>query len=108
MCQGRATNKQTDPGQLTRLTVAALSLQVADMATQTLPLPQLQLPPAGQLQRPSSGPDGRDANTMLYGVNAAMASGRAANGAALCKLQASMCLLKSRCLQPIIRAEPPC
>ena len=54
--------------------------QVADMATQTLPLPQLQLPPAGQLQRPGSGPDGRDANTTLYGVNAAMASGRAANG----------------------------
>ncbi|CAK0763405.1 hypothetical protein CVIRNUC_003054 [Coccomyxa viridis] len=56
--------------------------QVADMATQTLPLPQLQLPPAGQPQRPGSGPDGRDANTMLYGVNAAMASGRAANGMA--------------------------
>ena len=68
------------------------------MATQTLPLPQLQLPPAGQLQRPGSGPDGRDANTMLYGVNAAMASGRAANGAAPCKLQASECLIESQCL----------
>ena len=83
-------------------------MQVADMATQTLPLPQLQLPPTGQLQRPGSGPDGRDANTMLYGVNAAMASGRAANGAAPCKLQASKCLIEWHCLQPVFWAEPLC
>ena len=76
------------------------------MATQTMPLPQLQLAPVGQLQRPGSGLDGRDANTMLYGVNAAMASGRAANGAASCKLPEPLtCLVRWQCLLTSFWAE---
>lgn len=52
-------------------------LQVADMATQTAPLPQM-------LARTGSGAEDKEAQTALYGVNAVMAnSSRAANGGLL-------------------------
>ncbi len=54
--------------------------QVADMATQTPPLPQPALPPPLPPLRTGSGPDAKDAQTTLYGVNAAVASSRGANG----------------------------
>ena len=63
--------------------------QVADMSTQTPPLQQLSLPPLLPPLRTTSGPDAKDAQTTLYGVNAAVASSRGANGAASttsCKL----------------------
>ncbi len=50
------------------------------MATQTPPLPQPPLPPPLPPLRTSSGPDAKDAQTTLYGVNAAVASSRGANG----------------------------
>ena len=50
------------------------------MATQTPPLPQPALPPPLPPMRTSSGPDVKDAQTTLYGVNAAVASSRGANG----------------------------
>ncbi len=54
-------------------------LQVADMGTQTPPLAPVPLPP----MRTGSGPPEKDAQTTLYGVNAAVANSRAANGEAL-------------------------
>ena len=51
------------------------------MSTQTPPLQQLSLPPLLPPLRTTSGSDAKDAQTTLYGVNAAVASSRGANGA---------------------------
>ena len=55
--------------------------QVADISTQTPPLPQPSLPAPLPPLRTSSSLDAKDAQTALYGVNAAVASSRGANGA---------------------------